>query len=350
MKVFEYFTHELKFSFEARTSRGKIDTHVTYIIKVYDSLTPHTIGYGEAAPLKGLSVDASDNFELQLQGILQRLNQQEAIEPEELNLYPSIKFGLETALLDLEGGGKQQLFKSPFTAGTPIWINGLVWMSDIPKMLEEAQNKVAKGFSCIKFKVGAHDFDAECRMLETFRKTHLASNIEIRLDANGAFAKEDALVKLKELKRFSVHSIEQPIAVNQTDWLEKICKESPIPVALDEELIGKTPHQESSKWLKSIEPSYLILKPTLLGGLSVAEQWVQLAEKNKIGWWATSALESNIGLNAIAQWVAQKNLKMPQGLGTGMLYENNFQSPLLVEGEQLFYLANRSWQITHAGK
>lgn len=350
MRVFDYFKHELKFSFEARTSRGKIDRHITYIIKVFNHLTPLTIGYGEAAPLIGLSVDANENFEQQLQHILQRLNQQKSIEPEELNQFPSIKFALETAILDLEQGGKQHLFNSTFTTGKPIWINGLIWMSDIPNMLEEAENKVAKGFSCIKFKVGAHDFDAECRMLESFRKTHLPSKIEIRLDANGAFAKEDALAKLKELKRFSIHSIEQPIAVNQIDWLEKICKESPIAVALDEELIGKTANQESSQWLKTIKPSYLILKPTLLGGLESAEQWIKIAEKNNIGWWATSALESNVGLNAIAQWVAQKPLKMPQGLGTGMLYENNFQSPLLVEGEQLFYLANRSWQITYAGK
>jgi o-succinylbenzoate synthase len=350
MRVFEYFKHELKFSFEARTSRGKIDTHIIYIIKAYDQGSPLSIGYGEAAPLKGLSIDAHENFEQQLQGILERLNHHETIEPEELNQFPSIKFALETAILDLKGGAKQQLFHNTFITGSPIWINGLVWMSDIPNMLEEAQTKVAKGFSCIKFKVGAHDFDSECRMLETFRKNNLPSKVEIRLDANGAFDKEDALSKLKELKRFSIHSIEQPIAVNQTDWLERICKESPIAVALDEELIGKIANLESAKWLKMIKPSYLILKPTLLGGLAAAEEWIQLAEKNNLGWWATSALESNIGLNAIAQWVAQKPLKMPQGLGTGMLYENNFPSPLLVDGEQLFYLANRSWQITHAGK
>jgi L-alanine-DL-glutamate epimerase-like enolase superfamily enzyme len=217
-------------------------------------------------------------------------------------------------------------------------------------MLEEANKKVADGFSCIKFKVGAHDFDAECKMLENFRKHHLPSKVQIRLDANGAFEADDAKLKLKALSRFHIHSIEQPIAVNQYEVLEFICKSSEIPIALDEELIGKLPFGETEKWLKQISPSFLILKPTLLGGLNIANGWIQISDKLNINWWATSALESNIGLNAISQWAATKTLKLPQGLGTGLLYENNIPSPLLVKGEHLFYLANKHWQLPHASK
>ncbi len=350
MRIFECLKHELQFNFEARTSRGKIDTHTAHIIKVWDTKNPNQIGYGEAAPLKGLSIDFHANFEINIQHFLGRLNHGDTISSEELEAYPSFRFALETALLDLETGGTQNLFKSNFLNGEPIWINGLVWMSELHNMLEEAKRKVAEGFSCIKFKVGAHDFDTECNMLENFRKYHLPSQIQIRLDANGAFSADDAKLKLKELSRFHIHSIEQPIAVNQHEALERLCNTGAIPIALDEELIGKTPTKEIAKWLRQISPAFLIIKPTLLGGLNISNQWIQLAENLNIEWWATSALESNIGLNAIAQWVATKTLKLPQGLGTGLLYENNFPSPLLVKGEHLFYLANKQWQFPNAVK
>jgi o-succinylbenzoate synthase len=348
MRIYEYLNHELKFSFEARTSRGKIDSHVAHLIKVSDSKVPGLVGFGEASPLKGLSIDALDNFPSILQSFLSRLNQGEQIPPEELEAYPAINFALETAHLDLENGGRRVIFESTFLQQEPIWINGLVWMSQIPLMLAEATKKVESGFSCIKFKVGAHDFDAECGMLEQFRKKHLASKVQIRLDANGAFETGDAAIKLKELNRFDIHSIEQPIATQQPDALEKLCKTSPIAIALDEELIGKIPNVESEKWLRQISPCYLILKPTLIGGIKNANHWIKIAENLNINWWATSALESNIGLNAIAQWVATKHPIIPQGLGTGMLYENNFPSPLLVKGEHLFYLATHLWKLPNA--
>lgn len=350
MRIFDYLKHDLTFNFEAKTSRGKIDTHTAHIIKVWDTKNPNQIGFGEAAPLKGLSIDFHPDFETTIRQFLNRLNQSDTIAPEELEAYPSLRFALETALLDLETGGTRSLFQTDFLNGEPIWINGLVWMSELPKMLEEANKKVADGFSCIKFKVGAHDFDAECKMLENFRKYHLPSKVQIRLDANGAFEADDAKLKLKALSRFYIHSIEQPIAVNQYEVLEFICKTSEIPIALDEELIGKLPFGETEKWLKQISPSFLILKPTLLGGLNIANGWVQISDKLNINWWATSALESNIGLNAISQWAATKTLKLPQGLGTGLLYENNIPSPLLVKGEHLFYLANKHWQLPNASK
>jgi len=348
MRIFECLKQDLKFNFEAKTSRGKIDSHTSHIIVVKDTKNPTVVGYGEAAPLKGLSIDFEDNFETTVKHFLDRLNQEEIIEPEELIPYPSLRFALETALLDLETGGTRNLFHSNFQKGEPIWINGLVWMSELPKMLEEANKKVEAGYSCIKFKVGAHDFDAECNMLAQFRKHHLPSKVQIRLDANGAFAADDAKSKLKELSRFYIHSIEQPIAVNQHEELANLCQTAAIPIALDEELIGKIPNKESEKWLRQVSPAFLILKPTLIGGLNQANQWIQLAANSNINWWATSALESNIGLNAIAQWVSTKSLKLPQGLGTGTLYKNNIPSPLLVKGEHLFYLANKHWQFPNA--
>jgi L-alanine-DL-glutamate epimerase-like enolase superfamily enzyme len=258
MRIFDYLKHDLTFNFEAKTSRGKIDTHTAHIIKVWDTKNPNQIGFGEAAPLKGLSIDFHPDFETTIRQFLNRLNQSDTIAPEELEAYPSLRFALETALLDLETGGKRSLFQTDFLNGEPIWINGLVWMSELPKMLEEANKKVAEGFSCIKFKVGAHDFDAECNMLENFRKQYLPSQIQIRLDANGAFSADDAKLKLKELSRFHIHSIEQPIAVNQHEALERLCNTTAIPIALDEEIIGKIPSKEIAKWLKQISPASII--------------------------------------------------------------------------------------------
>jgi L-alanine-DL-glutamate epimerase-like enolase superfamily enzyme len=214
------------------------------------------------------------------------------------------------------------------------------------EMLKQAFEKIESGFNCIKFKVGAIDFDEECRMLEAIRKKYSSFNIEIRLDANGAFKNDEALHQLKELSRFDIHSIEQPIKPKQLDLMQELCKKSTIAIALDEELIGVDVERDGKKLLRYINPQFIILKPTLIGGFSLSEKWIHFATEMNIGWWATSALESNIGLNAIAQWTSSLDTNLPQGLGTGGLYSNNIPSPLVVKNGFLFYDVNKSWPNT----
>jgi len=343
MLHYSYHKHDLEFAFDARTSRGDIKKHSAYIIEVYDVLRPKTVGRGEASPLIGLSIDSSNDFENQLKNVIQLLNVGVKKEEIDLNSLPSIRFALETASADLYYGGKMQIFENDFILGKPIAINGLIWMADKHKMLQEAIDKIEKGFDCIKIKVGNLDFDEECRLIEQLRKKYSAFKLEIRLDANGAFATTEAHEKLKELSRFEIHSIEQPIKPNQSDWMKEICAKSPIHIALDEELIGVKVDDLGATLINKIKPKYIILKPTLIGGFSSCEKWINIAQKSNIGWWLTSALESNIGLNAIAQYAAYLKVKNHQGLGTGSLYRNNFQSPLLVENGYLFFSNIKKW-------
>ena len=336
-----YIKHELQFLKPAKTSRGEMQTHPVYYITLKNGIT---IGIGEAAPLKGLSVDAIDGLEEKIKQFCMLIN--EGIHPFELDIgkFPSARFAFECALKDLENPTEHILFDTDFIRGKGIPINGLVWMDSSDEMLKQAFKKVDEGFDCIKFKVGALDFDEECRMLETFRKKYSHSKIEIRLDANGAFATDEALRQLKELERFDIHSVEQPIKSKQIEMMQEICAISKIPVALDEELIGVDVLTEGKKLLQLIKPKFIILKPTLLGGFSLSEQWIKYADELNIGWWATSALESNIGLNAIAQWTSSLQTSLPQGLGTGSLYKNNIQSPLKVKAGFIFYENFLNWQ------
>jgi o-succinylbenzoate synthase len=343
MKQVSYrvFKRSLEFSFEAKTSRGAIQTHDAYILK--GSTSNGIIGWGEASPLKGLSIDALPHFESTLLEIVNQLNQ--GIDARELDLekLPAINFALETIKKDIENGGKMLVYNSDFNKGKPQYMNGLVWMNTPHTMLQEAILKVKSGYDCIKFKIGAHQHDEECKMLEQFRMHFDANKVQIRLDANGAFLTDEALLKLKDLDKFSIHSIEQPIAPKQIEAMQEICAKSPIPIALDEELIGLNPSTDGKKVLQKIRAKYLILKPTLLGGLTITDEWINTAESCNMNWWATSALESNIGLNAIAQYTATKNNKLPQGLGTGALYLNNFDTPLLAEKGFLHYIASKKW-------
>lgn len=343
MLEFSYKKHILEFNFDARTSRGAIKQHTACYIIVKDKIKNIT-GYGEASPLQGLSLDATGDFEIKLHNILQLLNEGEPIENLDISGLPSAAFGIETALLDLKHGGKRIVFENDFVLGKPIPINGLVWMADAETMYAQAIEKINAGFNCIKIKVGSLDFDEECRLLEKIRKKHNPFAVELRLDANGAFATDEVFEKLKDLSRFDIHSIEQPIKPGLPDFLEEVCSKSKIPVALDEELIGVGSNQKE-KLLKAAKPAYIILKPTLIGGFKQADEWIQAAQKFNIGWWATSALESNIGLNAIAQWVFSKNNPLHQGLGTGSLYKNNIKSPLLVENGKLRYNQKQKWEI-----
>jgi o-succinylbenzoate synthase len=338
-----YIKHELQFIKPARTSRGEMKTHTVY----YTHLTHRLTGkktWGEAAPLPGLSIDDRTDFEAQLAHFCMLIS--EGVQPKELELeeFPSIRFALECALLEQRYQEQHILFDTPFIKGEGIAINGLVWMDNTDNMLQQAGQKIDAGFACIKFKVGALDFDEECRMIEAVRKRYSPFQLEIRLDANGAFKNEEALEQLKELSRFGIHSIEQPVKAGQWDYMQEVCAKSMIPIALDEELIGINASRNKSLLLKQIKPAYIILKPTLVGGFDQSNQWIEAAQQLNIGWWATSALESNLGLNAISQWVSTHPIKMPQGLGTGALYSNNVLSPLYIEHGKIYYNTTVEWQ------
>lgn len=330
----------MKFKKPALTSRNAFsEREITYVVAEKKGIS----GVGECAPLAMLSVDDVPNYNEILNQTIALLNDGAAYEELDLKLFPSVQFGLETALNDLNNGGRHQPFMTSFYKNTPIKINGLVWMAAIDEMMTEARLKIEQGFRCIKFKVGQHDFDQECKMLEVLRKEYSAFSLEIRLDANGAFHPKEAAEQLRDLARFEIHSIEQPITRGQTDAMAKLCAESKLAIALDEELIGLDSGLQAKKMLEAIKPKYIILKPNLLGGFTKCDQWVKHAEKMGIAWWATSALESNIGLNAIAAWVSQYSNELPQGLGTGSLFTNNINSPLTVNGQLLQYDQNKSW-------
>jgi o-succinylbenzoate synthase len=246
----------------------------------------------------------------------------------DLDNWPSIKFGVETALLDLENGGTGNYFNNAFTSGQKqIPINGLVWMGDPQFMQDQIEEKIEAGFSTIKMKIGAIDFDSEIKLLEGIRSNYSPEEITLRVDANGAFIPKEALNKLERLSELAIHSIEQPIKAGQWNEMAALCSSTPLPIALDEELIGIN---KASEKLETIQPQYIILKPSLHGGLSGAREWIEIAESNSIPWWITSALESNIGLKAICQFTAEFENDLPQGLGTGSLYTDNIESDLLV--------------------
>lgn len=258
---------------------------------------------------------------------------------------PALKFGLETALLDLHQQAEVLLYQTPFSKGQEgIVINGLIWMGERQFMFDQIKSKIDLGFRCIKMKIGAIDFAEEISLLKYIRSQFSKDDIELRVDANGAFSPESALDKLNQLSDYDLHSIEQPIKQGQFDEMARLCEITPLAIALDEELIGVTLFSQKERLLSQIKPQYIILKPSLVGGLKASDEWINIAESIKIGWWATSALESNVGLNAIAQWVSNKHIKMPQGLGTGQLFTNNINSPLYVKGEMLHYDPSKSWQ------
>jgi o-succinylbenzoate synthase len=266
----------------------------------------------------------------------------------DLSLFPSINFGIENALNDLKNGGKRIIYQNSFIEGKPIKINGLIWMGDRDFMVNQIKSKIEKGFSCLKLKIGSIDFKEEISILKNIRKQFNSKILEIRVDANGAFSTKDVLQKLNTLGKLEIHSIEQPIAINQWDSLKEICEKSPIPIALDEELIQLK--KEKNEFIKYVSPHFLVLKPTLIGGFEATKKWIDIAKENNINWWVTSALESNVGLSAIAQFCANYQLTLPQGLGTGQLFNNNIPSPLEIKGENIFYKKNKSWDLSNFEK
>ncbi|HEX8427129.1 o-succinylbenzoate synthase [Hymenobacter sp.] len=355
MLQLRYSQRVLRFNFPARTSRGALTEHVAWYLHLTDAQQPGATGLGEAAPLAGLSPDYRADFEARLARLCTEFNNAkfsaEAAPEEVLALiepeWPALRFGLETALLDLHHGGRRQLFDNPFSrgeAGVPI--NGLVWMGDAAFMREQIRKKLTEGYSCLKLKIGSLDFATELQLLAEIRAEAGPTELTLRVDANGAFAPTEALAKLEQLARFQLHSIEQPLAAGQWAAMAEVCRHSPVPVALDEELIGVTNPALQEALLEEVQPAYIILKPTLVGGMAAAAAWWQLAEEWGISWWLTSALESNIGLNAISQLAGEYALpNFPQGLGTGQLYHNNLQSPLRIEAGQLHYNPQGEWEL-----
>jgi o-succinylbenzoate synthase len=331
----EFKRHTLRFITPAGTSRGIYKTKDSWLITLFEN---GKSGVGECSLLKDLSIDDRPDFEDKINQIIIQINNGSFNFNDPLFDFPAIKFGLETALLELKNGGKGLIFPSSFTRGdTSIVTNGLIWMGTPEYMQQQIAEKLDKGFSCIKLKIGSLNWATERRLIEAMRKQFTASELTIRVDANGAYSPNEALSVLNDLAKLQVHSIEQPIRAKQWEQMARLCENTPLPIALDEELIGVYPLEQKRQLLQSIKPQFIILKPGLLGGFIASDEWIDLAENMNIGWWVTSALESNIGLNAIAQWTATKNNPLPQGLGTGMLFENNFESCLQLEGEKLIY-------------
>lgn len=339
----QFRKHILEFKRPSGTSRGMLKTKETYFII---PKSEHGFGVGECGLLRGLSVDDRPDYEEKLQWVCDNISLGEEKLYEALEEFPSIQFGIETAFKSILAKDPYVLFPSEFTNGkSSIPINGLVWMGDKSFMKEQIAEKLKQGFSCIKMKIGAIDFKTELELLKSIRKEFSSSEVELRVDANGAFSPTEALEKLKRLSDLQLHSIEQPIKQGQTQEMARLCEETPLPIALDEELIGLFSEEEKEKLLQSIKPQYIILKPSLIGGFKGSDTWIKLADKHSAGWWITSALESNIGLNAISQYTFTKKSKLPQGLGTGSLYTNNVESPLEVSQGALHYNPTKEWDF-----
>ena len=332
------YKYTLDFKRPSGTSRGVLKQKESWFIKTWFEDEPEIFGIGECGLLKGLSYDDAPNYEQKVQEVCENINQYSNNFHTSLKDFPSIRFGLEMSLMDIRSLGKRLFYKSDFTEqkkGIPI--NGLVWMGSEEFMLSQIEEKLDNGFDCIKMKIGAIDFETEYKILQSLRKRYSKETIEIRVDANGAFSLQEVNKRLEQLSKLDIHSIEQPIKQGQIQAMKELCANTPLAIALDEELIGVNELTEKQTLLKTIKPQYIILKPSLVGGFQASEEWVIIAEKLGIKWWATSALESNIGLNAIAQWTAFQETTMYQGLGTGGLYTNNIAAPLEIRNAELWF-------------
>ena len=333
----EIIPYRLRFRKPAGTSRGVYRDHPVWYVLFRDSEDPSHLGIGECAPLQDLSCDYDANYAATLASCCRITEERQQVDSGLLRSYPSILFGLETALEHYRQRS-WQLWNSPFSQGEAgIPINGLIWMGEYGDMKRQAVSLLEKGFRCIKLKIGAIDFERELELLRFIRSSHPAGEVTLRVDANGAFGYGEAPEKLLRLAELELHSIEQPIRAGQWQEIRQLCASSPLPVALDEELIGIHDPDEKRELLDTIRPHYLILKPSLHGGISGCSEWIALARERQIDWWITSALESNIGLNSIAQWCATLDNPLPQGLGTGTLYSNNIPLPLEIRGNSLWF-------------
>ncbi|WP_077418317.1 o-succinylbenzoate synthase [Chryseobacterium sp. JV274] len=328
-----YLKYLLQFKRPSGTSRGVLLDKETFILTISEDGRK---GVGECAIFRGLSFDDRPGYEEKLKWLCENINQDGAFLKEELKEFPSIWFGYEQAVQNLKYGDSLY-FPSEFTEGkSAITINGLIWMGEVGYMEEQIQDKLEKGFHCIKLKIGVN-WKSEHIILQKLRDKFSKDQLELRVDANGGFSTEEAVTVLQQLADLHIHSIEQPIKAGNWNDMAELCAKTPTPIALDEELIGIIDPKEKKKLLEKIQPQYIILKPALVGGFSGSDEWISLAENQNIGWWITSALESNIGLNAIAQYTFIKKNPMPQGLGTGALFVNNFESDLELRNELLWF-------------
>lgn len=338
-----YQQYTLQFKQASGTSRGILKTKETWFIILEKDGKK---GIGECGLFRGLSIDDRLDYEEKLQWVCEHINLGLDALLQELIEFPSIQFGLEQAFLSLRSSHPFILYPSEFTQGKDaIPINGLIWMGDKTFMQQQIKDKLQQGFTTIKMKIGAIDFDTEIDLLKSIRKEFSASEIELRVDANGAFSPQNALEKLKRLAALELHSIEQPIKQGQWQEMAQLCSETPLPIALDEELIGVFTKEMKQECIATIKPQYIILKPSLVGGIKGSNEWINIATKQNAGNWITSALESNVGLNAIAQWTHTLKNPLPQGLGTGGLFTNNFESPLEVIQGGLRYNTTKTWQF-----
>ena len=336
--------YTLKFKNPAGTSRGIYFDHKVWYIIITNSAEPTHYGIGECAPLPDLSCDYNEQYEKQLSAFCKIVEEKQLIDRTLLENYPSILFGLETAIRHYEQRS-WQLWDTPFSRGEEgIKINGLIWMGDFAEMKQRIETALDKGFKCLKLKIGSIDFNREIELLRFIRQQFSPNELELRVDANGGFNFTDALEKIDRFADLAVHSIEQPIKAGQWEKMALLCRKTTTPIALDEDLIGINNFEEKCEILNVIRPQYIILKPSLHGGISGCEEWISIAEELGISYWITSALESNIGLNSISQWCATLNnkLPLPQGLGTGSLYSNNIPIPLEIKGEYLWF--NPKWE------
>ncbi len=329
----EYFRYLLQFKRPSGTSRGVLYEKETFILQISDH---EKKGVGECALFRGLSYDDRPDYEEKLSWLCENIHQDDEFLKNELIEFPSIWFGYEQAVLNLKYGGKLY-FPSDFTDGkSSMMINGLIWMGNVDFMEDQIREKLREGFHCIKLKIGV-DWKSEHEILDKLRQTFSKEQLELRVDANGGFSKQQAQKVLQQLSDLHIHSIEQPIKAGNWNDMAELCLHTPTPIALDEELIGIIGYHQKQELLETVKPQYIILKPSLVGGFTGSDEWISLAQKQNIGWWITSALESNLGLNAIAQYTFNKKNPMPQGLGTGGLFINNFDSDLELKGDRMFF-------------
>ena len=332
----------LHFLQPAGTSRGVYNTRLSFYLKLTSDEQPDVVGVGECATLPDLSCDAMppNDYERKLRTFCDEYERTGVIDYEAMRAYPSMLFGLETAVAQFNAKGCLNFFDTPFGRGEEgIPINGLVWMGTFEEMFERLETKLKAGFRCIKIKIGAIDFDRELQLIRHIRSTFSRNDVELRVDANGGFTPEEALSRMEALVQYDIHSIEQPIKQHQWTEMARLCAATPLPIGLDEELIGVNERQKKIELLDTIRPQYIVLKPSLHGGMAGTEEWIQLARERNIGSWITSALESNVGLNAIAQLTASiygTNIRHAQGLGTGQLFADNIEMPLKVVGDKLW--------------
>ncbi len=334
----------LHFLQPAGTSRGVYNTRLSFYLKLTSDEQPDVVGVGECATLPDLSCDAMppNEYERKLRTFCDEYERTGVIDYEAMRAYPSMLFGLETAVAQFNAKGSLNFFNTPFGRGEEgIPINGLVWMGTFEEMFERLEAKLKAGFRCIKIKIGAIDFDRELQLIRHIRSTFSRNNVKLRVDANGGFTPEEALSRMEALVQYDIHSIEQPIKQHQWTEMARLCAATPLPIGLDEELIGVNERQKKIELLDTIRPQYIVLKPSLHGGMAGTEEWIQLARERNIGSWITSALESNVGLNAIAQLTASiygTNIHHAQGLGTGQLFADNIEIPLKVVGDKLWIM------------